>query len=185
MASVTNMRYDEILKTSTSPLGLQWTGTWRVQNRLRDFLHYQVGHWLALLRWATFNCNLCFLICSGTLFNAHPHPTGMWSRLQASLLVTQNVRRWECYILWGQRNTSSWAHPQVWNGRNQLAHGLTFLSKVPLEVCGQGCVTEEAPEEWSSFNSSHAFVPLCICASFHLSLFRTKGQQTPSEYYQL
>ena len=112
-------------------------------------------------------------------------PTGTWSRLQASLLVTQNVRRWECYILWGQRKTSSWAHPQVWNGRNQLAHGLTFLSKVPLEVCGQGCVTEEAPEEWSSFNSSHAFVPLCICASFHLSLFRTKGQQTPSEYYQL
>ena len=70
-------------------------------------------------------------------------------------------------------------------GRNQLAHGFTFLSKVPLEVCGQGCVTEEAPEEWSSFNSSHAFVPLCIFASFHLSLFRTKGQQTPSEYYQL
>ena len=49
-------------------------------------------------------------------------------------------------------------------GRNHLAHGFTFLSKVPLEVCGQGCVTEEAPEEWSSFNSSHAFVPLCLCA---------------------
>ena len=31
-------------------------------------------------------------------------------------------------------------------GRNQLAHGIT-LFKVPLEVCGQGCVTEEAPEE--------------------------------------
>ena len=55
-------------------------------------------------------------------------------------------------------------------GRNQLAHGFTFLSKVPLEVCGQGCVTEEAPEEWSSFNSSHAFVPLCFCAFVPLCL---------------
>ena len=49
------------------PKGLQWTGTWCVQNRLRDFLHYQVGHWLTLLRWDAFNCTLCFLIYAGTL----------------------------------------------------------------------------------------------------------------------
>ena len=32
-----------------------------MQNRLRDFLHYQVVHWLALLRWDAFNSTLLFL----------------------------------------------------------------------------------------------------------------------------
>ena len=120
------------------------------------------------------------------------HSTGMWSKHQASLLVTQNVRRWEFTFFEGKDVQVQELIFRSKNGRNQFAHNFSFLSKVPLEVCGQGCVTEEAPEEWSSLKSSPAFVPLCLCAlihiiriSFHLSLFRTNGQQTSSEYFQL
>ena len=77
--------------------------------------------------WDAFNCTLCFLICTGTLSNVHPHSTGMWSRLQASLLVTQNVRRWECYILWGQRCSSSRAHLQIKNWLKSISSRFHIL----------------------------------------------------------
>ena len=137
-----------------------------MQNRPRDFLHYQVGHWLALLRWDAFNCILCFLIYTGTA----PCPMSTHTP-QVCGADSRQVCWW--HKMWEGENVTFFEgkETQIQElifrskiGRNQLAHGFTFLSKVPLEVCGQGCVTEEAPEEWSSFNSSHAFVPLCFCA---------------------